>query len=253
MKKYIFLQLLVFAAAGIVRGQVQPTAAENYLYTKTCLSADCTRRSETVTYYDGLARPKQNILLNATPQGKDIVSKIEYDGYGRQAKTYLPLPQQGSQNGAIYTNPDASFYGSEKIYSENKFEDFPRARLTESYPQGTAWADKPNRYTYGTNAANEVKMYVAQTSYSNTIPSTTLVQTVNYPAATLDKVTVTDADLNPVTEYRNGKGQTIMVRKNDGTQNTDTYYVYDNYGRLCYIIPPLASASALTTVITDTL
>ena len=253
MKKYIFLQLLVLAAAGIVRGQVQPTAAENYLYTKTCLSADCTRRSETVTYYDGLARPKQNILLNATPQGKDIVSKIEYDGYGRQAKTYLPLPQQGSQNGAIYTNPDASFYGSEKIYSENKFEDFPRARLTESYPQGTAWADKPNRYTYGTNAANEVKMYVAQTSYSNTIPSTTLVQTVNYPAATLDKVTVTDADLNPVTEYRNGKGQTIMVRKNDGTQNTDTYYVYDNYGRLSYVIPPLASASALTSAITDTL
>ncbi|MDQ0593930.1 RHS repeat-associated protein [Chryseobacterium ginsenosidimutans] len=253
MKKNKFLYLLILAVTGILRGQVQPTAAENYLYTKTCLNGDCTKKSETVTYYDGLARPKQNILLNTTPQGKDIVSKIEYDSYGRPSKSYLPLPQQMSQNGAIYPSPDASFYGSEKIFSENKFEEFPKARLTESYPQGTAWADKPNRYTYAVNAANEVKMYVAQTTYSNNIPSTSITQSASYPAATLDKVTVTDADLNPSTEYKNGKGQTVMVRKNDGTNNTDTYYAYDNYGRLSYIIPPLASAVALTTTNVDKL
>ncbi len=253
MKKNKFLYILILTATAMLRGQVQLTATENYLYTKTCLNGDCSKKTESVTYYDGLARPKQNILLNATPQEKDLVSRIEYDSYGRQSKSYLPLPQQVSQNGAIYTNPDASFYGSEKIYSENKFEDFPRARLTESYPQGTAWADKPNRYIYGTNAANDVKMYVAQTAYLNNIPSTSLVQTVNYPAATLDKVTVTDADLNPSTEYKNGKGQTVMVRKNDGVNNTETYYVYDNYGRLVYVIPPLASASALTTTNIDKL
>ncbi|MCS3869423.1 RHS repeat-associated protein [Chryseobacterium ginsenosidimutans] len=253
MKKNIFLYLFILATTGILRGQVQPTAAENYLYTKTCLNDDCTKKTETVTYYDGLARAKQNILLNATPQEKDIVNRIEYDSYGIQSKSYLPLPQQISQNGAIYTSPDASFYGGEKIYSENKIEEFPKARLTESYPQGTAWADKPNRYTYGTNAANEVKMYVAQTAYSNNSPSTSITQSVNYPIATLDKVTVTDADLNPSTEYKNGKGQTVMVSKNDGIHNTDTYYVYDNYGRLSYIIPPLASAVPLTTTNIDKL
>ncbi|GAA5102639.1 DUF6443 domain-containing protein [Chryseobacterium ginsengisoli] len=247
MKKNKLLYLFLLSATGILRAQVQPTSTENYLYTKTCLNNDCTKKSESVTYYDGLARPKQNILLNATPQEKDLVSKIEYDNAGRQSKSYLPLPQQTSQNGAIYTSPDTSFYGAEKIYSENRFEDFPRARPTESYPQGTAWSDKPDRYTYATNGANEVKMYVAQTTYPNNIPSTTLVQSVNYPAATLDKTTVTDADLNPSTAYKNGKGQTVMVRKNDGVHNTETYYVYDNYGRLSYVIPPLASSVALTT------
>uniref|UniRef100_UPI0016266769 polymorphic toxin-type HINT domain-containing protein n=2 Tax=Chryseobacterium lathyri TaxID=395933 RepID=UPI0016266769 len=41
-------------------------------------------------------------------------------------------------------------------------------------------------------------------------------------------------------EFKNSKGQTILVRKNDGTQNVDTYYLYNEYGQLVYVIPPLA-------------
>jgi hypothetical protein len=50
------------------------------------------------------------------------VTPVEYDSYGRQAKDYLPIPQGGTLNGGIIPNPTGSastFYGGEKIYSEN--------------------------------------------------------------------------------------------------------------------------------------
>ncbi len=55
---------------------------------------------------------------------------------------------------------------------------------------------------------------------------------------------MTDADGNLTTEFTNGLGQVILVRKNDGTKNIDTYYVYNEYGQLTYVIPPLAVKDA---------
>ncbi|MFP3577860.1 hypothetical protein, partial [Brevibacillus sp. SIMBA_040] len=62
---------------------------------------------------------------------------------------------------------------------------------------------------------------------------------------------ITDEDGNVSIEFKNGREQTILVRKNDGVQNVDTYYVYDNYQNLAYVIPPLASIS--TTINDDIL
>ncbi len=61
-----------------------------------------------------------------------------------------------------------------------------------------------------------------------------------YPSNQLTKTTVTDSDGNYTTEFKNSKGQIILIRKNDGTQNVDTYYLYNKYGQLAYVIPPLA-------------
>ena len=46
---------------------------------------------ETVTYFDGLGRPKQQTAIKGSPTQKDIITHMEYDEVGRQAKQYLPF------------------------------------------------------------------------------------------------------------------------------------------------------------------
>src|SRR5690606_20017123 len=41
-------------------------------------------------YYDGLGRPVQTVLKQGSPQLKDIITPVAYDGYGRESKKYLP-------------------------------------------------------------------------------------------------------------------------------------------------------------------
>ncbi|WP_353050449.1 RHS repeat-associated core domain-containing protein [Chryseobacterium sp. ISL-6] len=51
-----------------------------------------------------------------------------------------------------------------------------------------------------------------------------------------------DEDGNETIEFKNGKGQTVLVRKViSATDNADTYYIYNEYGQLTFVIPPKAS------------
>ncbi|MDQ0593719.1 RHS repeat-associated protein [Chryseobacterium ginsenosidimutans] len=242
MKKRLYIYLFL-SLYGLYSGQI--SSSENYSYTKTCLTEDCSKKAEIITYYDGLARPKQVIGINATPSGKDIVTHIEYDSVGRQLKGYLPIPQTGSQNGAVYTSPlsnASAVYGAEKIYSENVMDTFPLNRVKQSYGVGNAWSGKPVDFIYETNIQNEIVKYIVSTSWANNTTSPSLTYSGYYTAGTLLKNSVKDADNNITTEFKNGKGQTLLVRKfSDNGGKTDTYYVYDEYENLIYVLSPLAS------------
>ncbi|PQA91220.1 hypothetical protein B0A69_18410, partial [Chryseobacterium shigense] len=108
MKKIIIpIGLLLIAHSA----NAQLTQGENYVQTKTYLDyngATPTKTSETVQYFDGLGRPKQVVNVKASPLGRDVVTHIEYDAFGRQVKDYLPVPQSGSLNGAIVPSPLAN-------------------------------------------------------------------------------------------------------------------------------------------------
>ncbi|KXH80458.1 DUF6443 domain-containing protein [Chryseobacterium kwangjuense] len=246
MKKILNI-FCVIAAGGFF--SAQQTDTENYIYSKSCLDADCVKKAETVQYFDGLGRPKQSVAVKASPSGKDVVSHIEYDQYGRVSKSYLPVPQTETRSGGIYENPLANatspgIYGSEKIYAQQVIENSPLERVKQSTGTGNAWSGKHVDYQYTTNTTGDgVKKYPLTTTWtdgrSHSVPGVSTVFAVN----TLMKTSVTDEDGNTVTEFKNGKGQTVLVRKNTGTANVDTYYLYDLYRRLAYVVPPLASGS----------
>ncbi|KPE48925.1 sugar-binding protein, partial [Chryseobacterium indologenes] len=69
----------------------------------------------------------------------------------------------------------------------------------------------------------------------------TSVQLLQYfGPSQLYKNTVTDEDGNKTIEFKNGKGQVILVRKVlNASENADTYYVYNEYDQLAFVIPPL--------------
>lgn len=258
MKK-IIIPIGTLLMMSTVHAQVQLPSGltgatnENYIYTRTYLEEKTqsdanAKQIQGVQYFDGLGRPKQIVNVKASPLGRDVVTQIVYDDFGRQTKDYLPVPQIGTLNGAISTDPlsnatQPNIYGSEKIYSEKILENSPLDRILEQKQVGNDWNTKPVKFQYDVNIDGEVKRYIATFDYPTFESSISL--SGNYGGSQLYKNTVTDEDGNKTIEFKNGKGQVLLVRKIvSATENADTYYVYNNYDQLAYVIPPLASVSA---------
>ncbi|WP_326981986.1 DUF6443 domain-containing protein [Chryseobacterium sp. MYb264] len=264
MKK-IFLFHIVLFVATLFRAQ---TSSENYVSSTTCLNDDCTKKTETVQYFDFLGRPKQVVNVKATPQGKDIVTPIVYDELGRQTRNYLPVPQSATSGGNIYPQTSGmvaypiaditNIYGGEKIFTEKTLEKSPLERVLDQKQIGNAWNSKSTTFGYDlNNAADHVKKYEIVTSWD---PATKLYKnevqytTSEYASGQLVKNTVIDEDGNTAVEFKDGSGQTILIRKvMNATKNADTYYLYNDYKQLAYVIPPLASSAALSSTAVETL
>ncbi|GEN76926.1 DUF6443 domain-containing protein [Chryseobacterium hagamense] len=255
LQKYSLATLLsafYLLASGLSFAQ---SSNENYVQSKTCLNEDCSKKSETITYFDGLGRPKQIVSVKSTPTGKDLVTAVTYDGFGRPVKDILPVPAP-TQNSSIHpgiTDESAanSYYGVSNAYSEKQLENSPLDRLLQQAAPGEAWkmsSGKTQKFSYDANLGNEVKKFGTTTTAStvnnvSTAVSSLWVASANsgfYPASALYKNTVTDEDGNPVTEFKNGQGQTVLIRRNDGSQNVDTYYVYNEYNQLAFVLSPKA-------------
>lgn len=194
-----------------------------------------------------MGRPKQIVNVKASPLGKDVVIPIKYDRFGRQVEDYLPIPQGGTLNGGIITDPLANVsstpYGSEKIYSEKIIENSPLDRVLAQKQVGTAWDSRPVQFGYDANADGEVKRYTATFDYNNF--TSQLILSGSYGTGQLYKNTVTDEDGNTTIEFKNGQGQVILVRKViSATESANTYYVFNDYNQLAFVIPPKASVEA---------
>ncbi|MGG5211111.1 DUF6443 domain-containing protein, partial [Chryseobacterium sp. MIQD13] len=247
MKKIIIPIGMLLAAHSV---QAQLTQGENYIQSKAYLDysgTTPTKSSETVQYFDGLGRPKQIVNVKASPLGKDVVTQIEYDAFGRQTKDYLPVPQSGTLNGAIVPTPlgnASSVYGAEKIYSEKILENSPLDRIQQQIQVGNDWANKSVKFEYDTNLTNEgVRKFVTITTWLNNATSSVvkMASGFNYNMGTLYKNTIIDEDGNKTIEYKNGQGQTILLRKTlSTTENSDTYYIYNEYNQLAFVVPPKA-------------
>ncbi|MBO9690027.1 DUF6443 domain-containing protein, partial [Chryseobacterium sp.] len=230
-------KLLIPAGALLLSNLVfgQASTTENYVQTKTYLDYNGTtptKTSETVQYFDGLGRPKQIVNVKASPLGRDVVTHIEYDQFGRQVKDYLPVPQGNTLNGAIITNPLSNAagtpYGPEKIYSEKILENSPLDRIQQQIQVGNDWSNKPVKFEYAANIGNDAYKFVPTTIWENGATKTTLTVSAYSSANQLYRNMVTDEDGNRTYEYKNGQGQTILVRKMiSDTEYADTYYVYD--------------------------
>ncbi|MGN7707946.1 DUF6443 domain-containing protein [Chryseobacterium sp. 22543] len=252
MKKFFILTSL-FILNGYTYAQTTPSSTENYVYTKSYLTYPSPsdqnqnpKTSESVQYFDGIGRPKQVVNVKVTPLGKDLVTTIPYDGLGRNADSWLPVPMN-TLNGAIQSGVDVqgiSYYSDSKPFVHKILENSPLDRVYSLLQPGTQWQAHPIEFKYETNFNDGVKVLVTSTSWQNgTMRS--IVKTsdqLNYANTKLSKNTLTDEDGNKTIEFRNGDGQVILIRKVlESGKNADTYYVYNEYNLLAFIIPPQAS------------
>jgi RHS repeat-associated protein len=262
MKKIIIPISLLFVAC--LNAQ---TTTENYIQSRVYLeavtaSSSTAKQMQTVQYFDGLGRAKQVVNVKASPLERDVVTHIEYDQFGRQVKDYLPVPQSSTQNGAIFPTPlsnatQADIYGTEKIYGEKILENSPVDRVQQQIQVGKDWSTKSIKFGYDANIASEVRKYITTTTIVEGRTQSTLkvsddVNSIGgyYKASQLYKNTVEDEDGNRTIEFKNGKGQVILVRKVISTsENSDTYYIYNEYDQLAFVMPPNASYSARNTAV----
>jgi hypothetical protein len=91
-----------------------------------------------------------------------------------------------------------------------------------------------------------VKKYDVNTSWNSStkVFTNSVTTSQNYPVNTLYKNIVKDEDGHETINFKNRYNQIILSRKIiSSNEKADTYYVYNLYDQLVYIIPPLASVS----------
>src|SRR5687767_8736243 len=83
----------------------------------------------TTQYFDGLGRPIQTVVKGITSLGKDLVTPMVYDDFGREQFKYLPFAANNTggnssiANGLFKLNPfqqDSAFYSNTNAVSPIK-------------------------------------------------------------------------------------------------------------------------------------
>ena len=282
MKTYIVMLIgLIFPL--VVSAQ---TPTENYVKTTTYqvatqngttdlqnvpLSDD--DKLESLTYFDGIGRPKQAVNKQGGGDRENIVTHMEYNALGLQTKEYLPWAsaagagtafiEPGTLRGDIHT-----FYNTPKYestlnpYSQTRLDLSPEQRVLEQGAPGNPWAvndtldtDHTIKYEYHTNYSNEVLRFKVNFIGGITDQPDLALQSF-HPEGSLFK-TVTkdenwqpgDGDARTVHEYTNKRGQVVLKRIfnsiGGSVQQVNTYYVYDDFGNLTFVLSPEASANII--------
>ena len=255
---------------------------QNYIYnispripTTDVTTLSNSEKIESVTYFDGLGRPMQQVAIRAGGDSEDIITHIGYDEFGRTEKSYLPYSSsaniasyRGNSLNETNTFYDASSYDADfpgmttadiNPYSQTAFENSPLNRVLKQAAPGKDWKlgnGHEIEMGYHTNTASEVRSYEVTLSFaSNTntyTPSLVLNTASNnnngfYNANELYKNIVKDENHDGTStkdhtteEFKNKQGQVILKRTYNNNVAHDTYYVYDDYGNLTYVLPPKA-------------
>lgn len=241
-----------------------------------------TDKTVNVTYYDALGRTIQQVASKQSATGNDMVNAIEYDIFGRQVKKYLPYIRTASldfdpnaiqatfsfyatNNQLLTRSPDFPVTGTP--FSAIQYEPSPLSRVLKNASPGTDWAMASGhalKKEYQANGANEVRFFRAASIWDSSlgIYTTSLSQngSTNYAAGQLYKTidydensAATPLEANGSTVvFTNKDGETILRRVYNAGVKYDTYYVYDQFRNLSYMVPP-ASSGNLTADVLDNL
>jgi RHS repeat-associated protein len=278
MKNILKFVLVLFPI--MVIGQTQ---TENYVKNVTYKVASqvkipaptITQAAQNITYFDGLGRPVQQVASQQSASGKDIITPIKYDGFGREVEEYLPFKSSNTNMAfdpaaetnvlSYYANPTFAITGNPAMeatanpFSRKELEASPLNRVLKQAAPGNDWQSGLGheiKMDYQTNGLEEVKLFTANTSLDVTsglyaisfanngyYPANQLYKTITYDENTAAAPSETNGS---TVEFKNKEGQIVLKRTygtvGPGTANEkhDTYYIYDVYGNLTYVIPPKA-------------
>ncbi len=239
--------------------------------------------TQTIQYFDGIDRPIQTVQVKGSPFGNDVVQPIAYDQFGREATKYLPYAlTTGANDGSYKTNALIPGAGQAKFYTippigvtaistpqaESNLELSPLNRSLEQGTTGDAWqltgtvnpsgvtAGHTTKTLYSLNdsttywakqyainidgSGNRTLLY--QKTYSPNQLDVTIVKDENWPSQLNG-----DLRLNTTETYTDKLGHVVLKRRYNFTnaiQVLSTYYVYDDLGNLCYVLPPGANPDA---------
>ncbi|HET8572414.1 MAG TPA: DUF6443 domain-containing protein [Edaphocola sp.] len=238
---------------------------------------------QTTQYFDGLGRPLQTVSKKAQADGYDLVQSFIYDASGRQSYRYLPyaFPTLAGATGNYHYNMKSdiqNFYAGstgEEPYAQTVYDNSPLNRPVQQLSPGHGWVGSHRGKTFDYNTNRDISYLVngASPQYYNVTGSwprytlgsaaTALPQYAgDYSEGTLYITRTTDEDGKMSEEAKDKLGRVVFTRtlaqKVTGTQYPAgvpadvftvnwayTVYIYDDLGRLRYVLPPEAAKAAL--------
>ena len=197
-----------------------------------------------ISYFDGAGRDVQHVMVNGTfTEDGDIITPVYQGFYNDKEREYLPyskINNDGALAAASFEASNWNYLGTdEQAYAFSKvvYDGSPLERQKKITGAGKNWhvQDKGVRITYGTTGEREVRLYRVESNG-------TLKQDGFYATGSLHKVTTIDEDGNMTETFSDREGKNLLSVNVDGNNRLETYYVYDMYGLLRYVLSPEASA-----------
>lgn len=221
--------------------------------------------SVNTNYYDGLGRPSQSVLKQGSPLNKDIIIPRNYDKFGREVRVYLPVVTSEFSGlyksdildvDGLYTGEAAAFYNStgsaiakdDFPFMDKIYEASPLNRVIEQGAPGEIWqpiegapgVGKTIKYAYEVNTTADG---VSNWNGNSYIPGDNGI----FEAGQLTKTITTDEEGHKLQEFVDKLGQIVLkrvqVHESGATTEEwgDTYYIYDDFGNLRFVLPPMAN------------
>lgn len=228
----------------------------------------------TTQYVDGLGRPLQTVVkqgsmntYGGTAITADLVSPAVYDEYGREVLKYLPFAAVGT-DGMLKTNPfqqQVAFYnghlsgqanetyvgtnGLNWAYNQSVLEASSLNRPLEAFAAGSSWVGTTSQTIESARRSIKTKYYL-NTSTDQVVIWEGNTPSGFYSAGELYKTVTVDEHGKQVAEFRDKSGNVILRKVQltgtaDGGSGTGytgwlcTYYIYDAWNKLIYVIQPL--------------
>ena len=229
MRNRGFIILLLFLSFG---SHVWSQSSDrNYIQHRVFTDEQGKSCQTEMSYDDSLGKPIQGLSNANSSNGTYDVSHTIYDELGRVKQEWLPTPISSScsyMSEADFSSSAISYYKDTKPYAQTQYDALDRP--LEKYLPGEDWYDKGKsvRYSYGSNSANQVRMFQAP------LGSDKLEDSGFYAANTLTVEAVTDEDDRTIETFKDVLGNKVLERRSG---NNDTYYIYNAKGELRFVLP----------------
>lgn len=192
-------------------------------------------------YFDGLGRLVEKVSENLSPSnGVDLVETVNYDSFGRVSKKSKKVSVTGN-SGKFYSPSQGDYIADYKepfAYAEYFYENTPLGRQLRERGPGAAWIMQSKGRTTS-YLSNSQTSHLACLNFS--FKNGYLNNNNYYPDGALTVVKAQDEDGRQAYEFKDGEGRLLLSRKVCSNMDIDTYYVYDDKGDLCLVLPPEAA------------
>ncbi len=232
-------------------------------------------KQEVLNYYDGFGRTIQSVYNKGAVSGSDVVMPRAYNSLGKEERTFLPYTKsaggtydpnaiKNATNGEYSGSNQYNYYQSASDvtndthpYAEIIMENATFAQVKEVGSFGSEWQPQADdsghtvKMQYRQNGVSEVKLYkvidgvLTEDGYFNeNLLTKTIIKDENWSPSQSAPNDV----LHTTEKFSNDAGQTFLIRTyvEDGDDEDelpdvlDTYYVYDSFNSLRFILPPQA-------------
>ena len=248
--------------------------SRNYIATITSKDGTIFGKKISIDWLDDFGGLESRIAIGAGSSGKDLAVLMERDALGRPVRQWLdtpvsslvrevfpvqgyPVPDPLRNNTYRYLSPSSvkaaaiQFHGAEEApWAETGYGTSSQNVPQEQYGPGQAWRtnSKAVRTEQQTNSLQDTQRRCLRFTCTPHAEHIWAVSSPgSYAAGTLRVTRITDEDGRVTLSFEDLDGNTVLSRKvmmeNGSTRYLDTYFIYDSFGNLQAVLPPLASAA----------